>query len=145
MIKIEKMTLEDAKKAYEIECRCFSVPHSLSDFEMEAQRDISYFALAKDGDEVIGYCGIVDVSKEGNISTFAVREDYRGKGIGKMLFGHIISYAKEQKMEFITLEVRKTNVPAIKIYEGLGFKVLGVRKDYYTKPKEDALIMTLFL
>ncbi|MBR4949240.1 MAG: ribosomal protein S18-alanine N-acetyltransferase [Clostridia bacterium] len=145
MIKIEKMTLEDAKKAYEIERECFSVPHSLSDFEMEAQRDISYFALAKDGEEIMGYCGIVDVSKEGNISTFAVREDYRGKGIGKMLFQHIISYAKEQKMEFITLEVRKTNAPAIKIYESLGFKVLGVRKDYYTKPKEDALIMTLFL
>ncbi len=145
MIRIVKMTLEDAKKAYELECKCFSVPHSLADFEMEAQRDISYFALAKEGEEVIGYCGIVDVSKEGNISTFAVREDMRNKGIGRMLFEHIINYAKEKQMEFITLEVRKTNFSAIKIYESLGFKTMGLRKDYYTKPKEDAVIMTLFL
>lgn len=145
MIKIEKMTLEDAKKAYEIECQCFSCPHSLSDFEMEAQRDISYFALAKEGEEIVGYCGIVDVSKEGNISTFAVREDMRNKGIGSMLFRHIIDYAKEKEMEFVTLEVRKTNIPAIKVYESLGFKQVGLRKDYYRKPKEDALIMTLYL
>lgn len=145
MIKIEKMNLEDAKKAYEIECQCFSCPHSLSDFEMEAQRDISYFALAKEEKEIVGYCGIVDVSKEGNISTFAVREDMRNKGIGSMLFRHIIDYAKEKEMEFVTLEVRKTNIPAIKVYESLGFKQVGLRKDYYRKPKEDALIMTLFL
>ena len=91
--------------------------------------------------KVIGYCGVWNILEEAHITTLAVHPDYRGKKIAQALLVHVFESFYREKVKFVTLEVRVSNTPAIKLYEKFGFKSLGVRKKYYQNNNEDALIM----
>ena len=90
---------------------------------------------------IAGYCGCYGVAGEGYIYNVAVGKNYRRQGIGFRLLQDLIEAAKSRGIESLTLEVRKSNLPAIKLYKKLGFVEAGIRKDFYTKPLEDAIIM----
>ena len=100
------------------------------------------FLLAEYDGAVAGYIGMMCVLDEGYISNVAVSPDYRRKGIGRLLVSEMLSRAEKKKLSFATLEVREHNESAIALYASAGFSPVGRRKNYYERPREDALLMT---
>ena|ERR1035437_4359139 len=142
MIKIVKMSVLDVPQIAELEQECFSSPWSESSLLYAVNDPNSAYFAAKDGEKTVGYGGINFVLDEGFIGNVAVKSDYRRKGVGLSIIESIISLAEEKKVSFISLEVRKSNTPAILLYEKCGFLDVGIRKDFYIWPTEDAVIMT---
>ena len=93
------------------------------------------------GEEVAGYCGIYLAADEGEITNVAVAAAYRRHKIAEMLLQETMAKAREKGAERIFLEVRSRNDPAIKLYLKSGFRQIGMRKNYYTAPDDDALVM----
>lgn len=114
---------------------------SKSSFEAEIKNDVSNYAVAFYDGKLVGYSGVWKILEEAHITTLAVDPVWRGKRIAKKLLIHQFENFYEQKIKFVTLEVRVSNTAAIKLYEQFGFKSLGVRKNYYQNNNEDALIM----
>ncbi len=130
---------------YIIETECFSHPWSKQSLEEELNNETSLFLVAKEENEVIGYIGMSIVIDEGYIFNVAVRESYRNKGVATSLINELVTYGKKNNFSFITLEVRESNFPAISLYSKFGFIKAGERKDYYSNPKENAILMTKYL
>ena len=126
----------------EIEKMCFSTPWSENSLREELANDVARFFVFTEGDEVLGYAGMHSLSGECYIDNIAVNPSHRRQKIGYCLTEKLIETAMSEKAEFITLEVRKSNEAAISLYEKLGFENVGVRKNFYDKPTEDAVIMT---
>lgn len=140
-----KMVLADCLQAAEIEKESFSVPWSESSLENEFNLDYAVYFAAKEGETLLGYAGVHNVCGEGEITTFAVKPSFRNKGIGRQVLNALICFEKENYIEKINLEVRASNAAAISLYKSLGFEVCGERKNYYSRPTENAVLMTLFL
>ena len=121
----------------------FPHPWSKSLIEQDMDNPNCYYAVGVEGDEVLGYAGMTVIAGEANITNVAVRSECRQQGIGKKLLSRLIEICNENNFELITLEVRKSNTPAISLYNSLGFKIEGERRKYYSDNGEDALIMTL--
>lgn len=130
---------------YIIETECFSHPWSKQSLEEELNNETSLFLVAKEENEVIGYIGMSIVIDEGYIFNVAVRESYRNKGVATALINELVTYGKKNNFSFITLEVRESNLPAISLYSKFGFIKAGERKDYYSNPKENAILLTKYL
>ncbi|MEG1108140.1 MAG: ribosomal protein S18-alanine N-acetyltransferase [Oscillospiraceae bacterium] len=129
----------------EIEKLCFSLPWSRTLLEKQMNFEECVFIAAVDGEErVLGYVGLTFVLDEGYISNVAVSPKFRRQGVAAALIGELIARTRKS-LAFLTLEVRESNAPAIALYSGFGFKPVGLRRDYYEKPKENALLMTLFM
>ena len=101
------------------------------------------FFLAEDGGRAAGYAWYEFVLDEGSVGNVAVRPEYRGLGLGRRLTEAMTADARSRGLAFLTLEVRQSNVPARRLYESCGFESAGVRKNYYRKPAEDAVLMTI--
>lgn len=126
-----------------IEKESFSTPWSEAALEEELYNPLASFIVAQRADgAVLGYAGLHVVADEGYIDNIAVREDYRGNGIADDLLDVFVRFGRA-KLAFLTLEVRVSNKTAIELYMKHGFAQVGLRKNYYTLPKEDAIIMTL--
>ncbi len=141
---IRELTQTEIPEIAEIERRCFSHPWSDDSINDSFANSSNRFYIAELDGVIAGYVGLSVIIDEGYILNVAVLPDYRRKGIAKALINHIISIYKE-KLAFLTLEVRPSNTAAIRLYESFGFEKAGLRKDYYREPKEDALILTLFM
>ena len=141
MIQIRRMTAKDVPAVARIEQTIFSEPWSADSFRkgIEAKSDI-YLVAEEDG-EILGYCGLWGVIDEGQITNVAVAPEHRRKGIAEKMLRELMKQAAESRYTEFTLEVRVSNVPAIALYHKLGFHDEGIRKDFYAKPREDALIM----
>jgi [ribosomal protein S18]-alanine N-acetyltransferase len=124
-----------------IEKVCFASPWTEEGIAEELENSLAHFLVAV-GEEVMGYIGVHEICGEGSITNVAVMTNFRCKGIGKALVSAAIKGAKERNCEFITLEVRKSNFPAISLYSSLGFEQVGLRKNFYSSPNEDAVLMT---
>ena len=138
------MTADHLDQVAEIEQICFSDPWSrrmLSE-HLENECAATLVALSENG-TVLGYAGLLVVLDEGYITNVAVRPEYRRQGIAGELLRVLHRFAEGNKMAFLTLEVRDSNASARALYTKHGFKEVGVRKNYYDHPKEDAIIMTL--
>lgn len=126
---------------FKIENVCFSSPWSKSSINESLNNPNSYYYLAYAGSKLAGYMGLQIFSGEGYVTNIAILPEFRRKGAAKSL----LKKALENKMEFITLEVRESNFPAISLYKSFGFKEVGVRPDYYSNPDESAVLMTKYL
>ena len=144
-MRIEKMTSGHLDNVYIIETECFSHPWSRQSLEEELNNETTLFLVAKEENEVIGYIGMSIVIDEGYIFNVAVRESYRNKGVATALINELVTYGKKNNFSFITLEVRESNLPAISLYSKFGFIKAGERKDYYSNPKENAILLTKYL
>lgn len=145
MINICEMELKHIEQVFEIEKQCFEIPWSKKSFEDEIKKNkMAIYLVALENDNVVGYAGMWHVVTEGHITNIAVKSEHRKKGIAKKLVSNLIKIAIEKEMIGITLEVRKSNLIAKKLYESFGFKLDGIRKEYYEN-KEDALIMWKYL
>lgn len=132
---------KDIPAIEELEKECFSTPWSKTAIKDAMEGNTAFF-IAKKGEKTIGYIGISTVLDEGYITNVAVNEMMRKKGIGTALLNRVFSYSKDNNLSFVSLEVRESNREAISLYTALGFKQEGKRKNFYDKPKEDALILT---
>ena len=144
--EIADVSLEHIAEINELEKLCFSLPWSRQALISQLPDDMHMFiaAIGDDG-QVLGYVGMMYVLDEGYISNVAVSPEHRRLGIADALINALIDRASEKDLSFVTLEVRKSNVPAIELYIKNGFSEVGLRKNYYTKPTEDAILMTRFL
>ena len=143
---IREMTFDDIASAVQIEKECFSLPWSEKSFRDSIERDDTLFLVCEECLEenvkvVTGYIGMYISFDEGNITNVAVSPLYRKKGYGEALVFTAKEKAKEKQVEKIFLEVRVSNAPAISLYKKMGFEDLGVRKNFYDHPREDAGIM----
>ena len=125
----------------EIEKLCFSDPWSVNSIGSELKNPLSLWLVAQDGDRVAGYVGSQTVLGEADMMNVAVLPEYRRCGIGRELVTKLVEALKEKGNYCLTLEVRVSNEPAIRMYEALGFTKIGQRPNYYAKPREDALIL----
>lgn len=141
MMHIKIATKENISDIAKIEQACFSAPWSEDSIAESLDNPASYFLIAYYGDEVAGYMGLQIFSGEGYVTNIAVLPKFRGKGIAKAL----ITEQMKNDMEFITLEVRESNVPAINLYTKMGFEKVGIRPKFYSNPTENAIIMTKYL
>lgn len=138
IFRAEEKDIEDIEN---LEKECFSTPWSQTAIK-EAMENNTAFFIAKKGEETVGYIGISAVLDEGYITNVAVSQKKRRKGIGTALLNRVFSFARDNNLSFVSLEVRVSNQNAISLYTALGFKEEGKRKNFYDKPKEDALILT---
>ena len=145
MIKITPMGEEHITGIAQLEKECFSQPWSESGLREELTNNSAVFFAAEDDGKVVGYMGANFILDEGYITNIAVTEKRREEGIGSLLMERMTEEAKNRKLSFISLEVRVSNEKAISLYEKSGFKKLGIRKNFYEKPVEDAAIMTKYL
>lgn len=141
MIEIKDMAQEDLRQVAEIESQIFSLPWSEKAFEESLNNRNTLYIVAKEKEKVLGYTGMYISFQEGNITNIAVNPDYRRKKIGLKLISEILKRAKQIGVTDVILEVRETNVAAISLYEKMGFEEAGIRKNFYEKPLENAIIM----
>ena len=125
----------------DLEKLCFSDPWNEEAVGSELNNPLSCWVVAMDGDRLAGYVGSQSVLGWADMMNLAVHPDYRRMGVGEQLVEELTYRLKEQKVTCLTLEVRASNVPAIGLYEKLGFNQVGRRPNYYFHPKEDALIL----
>jgi len=141
MIEIRVMEDKDLKQVAEIEKQTFSCPWSYSGFQDSIKREDRIYLVAAEEERIIGYCGLWIIFDEGEITKVAIDKSFRNRGIGRQLLETLFTFSKKTKVTSFTLEVRASNKPAIHLYEKLGFKSEGIRKDFYERPVEDAIIM----
>ncbi len=141
---IRQATKEDAAAIADIEKACFSVPWSEEAIKETLCESNSLFYCALCGEKLFGYIGSYSVLDEVYITNIAVLKEYRKNGAARALLKRLSEDSKKSKKAFVTLEVRKSNLPAVSLYESEGFVLSGERKDFYEKPCEDGLIYTLF-
>lgn len=143
-------TIEEAREELlpqiqRIEQQSFSVPWTEAMLRVQLSPDSHVFLTAESAEGVVGYVGMMYVLDEGYVSNVAVRPDRRRQGIADALLDALEARARALMLSFLTLEVRAGNAPAVALYEKHGYRVVGRRKNYYEKPTEDALLMTLTL
>ena len=142
-IKIEKMTKDDVEDVVKIEEEAYGKHHwAKSSFYDEMSNNLAKYYVAKlPSGEIAGYAGTWHIIDEGHITTIAVKKEYLRNHIGETIIKAIIDDCYRDNVKYLTLEVRVSNIPAIKLYEKYGFQSLGTRKGYYQDNNEDALIM----
>ncbi len=141
-VTIRQATAGDVDDIYEIEKLCFPDPWSKDALVYELSENPRAFYIVADLDgQVVGYAGLWWIGDEGHITNVAVKPGFRNRRIGAGIIDVMIDFTSKEGILHHTLEVRKSNEPAINLYEKFGFKTEGVRKRYYLNNGEDALIM----
>ncbi len=141
MMNIVPMAERHIRPIAEIEKLCFSDPWSENSIATELNNRLSFWLVAEVDGVVAGYVGSQSVLGESDVMNVAVTPDFRKQGIGEALMRGLMKELKARGNRCLTLEVRVSNEPAIKLYEKLGFLQVGRRPNYYRNPKEDALIL----
>ena len=142
--QITPMTAAHLPQVAALEKECFPAdPWSEATFRAALDDPRAAILLAEgESGEILGYAVLFTVLDEGNLDNIAVAPACRRQGVADALLGAIAGFGREH-LSTLTLEVRASNVPALALYEKYGFMAVGRRKNYYTDPKEDAVLMTL--
>jgi ribosomal-protein-alanine N-acetyltransferase len=142
-IVVDRMTVDDLLAVQVIEHESFSTPWPAHAYRQEIEQNrLAHYIVARYGTEIVGFAGIWLLVDEAHITTFATRRAWRRQGIGERLLVALLDLALARGANEATLEVRPSLLPARRLYEKFGFKVVGVRPRYYSDNNEDALIMT---
>ena len=142
---IEPMQAADLDDVDAIERHSFKAPWPRQVFVDELAREWARVDVARDAGRVVGFCNYWLVKDEVHLLAIATHPDRRRAGVGRRLMDHLLDVARARASVLVTLEVRRSNVPAIALYERLGFVAVGLRRAYYAEDAEDALVMTLDL
>lgn len=145
-VSFRAMTPADLDEVMLIERTSFPFPWSTRFFLQELKAQCARSLLAEIGDRIVGYVlfwllpdDVVD------IHNVAVHGNFRRRGIGRGLLEEVIAEARRRNSVRVTLEVRRSNIGAQRLYESVGFIKTGIRQGYYSDDGEDALTMTLHL
>lgn len=139
---LREMLVEDLDQVMEIEKDLFHVPWTREGYFTFLTKENTMFLVVEEKEQILGYCGLLMVLDEGDVTNVAVRRDRQREGIGNFLMESMIRLAEEQGIIKIHLEVRQSNDTAIRLYERLGFTRDGIRRNYYENPVENAILMT---
>lgn len=139
---IRRAETEDADFMSMVDLECFSVPWSSDAFRREIVHNrIAFYVVAEHEEKIVGYMGFWRIENEAHITNVAVLPEYRRRKVGAKLIEHVMDFAREVGIDAYTLEVRRSNIAAINLYECFGFEEEGVRPGYYFDNGEDAIIM----
>lgn len=148
MIRIREMNKDDLNRVFEIENECFIEPYKMSDLEYELNENpVNKMFVAIDGNNIVGFIDFMITFNSSTLTQLAVTSSYRRKGIATQLLNKMVeSFPKDidDKVETITLEVRKSNIEALKLYKSFGFISVTIKPKYY-KNLEDAIYMVMRL
>lgn len=145
MIRIIQAEEKHIPDIFEIEKAAFSPAWMEGSLLSQLENEFAYFTVAVEDGRILGFCILHIGVDEGEIFQIAVDEQARRRGVGDLLLGDALRYAKDNGMVSIFLEVRRSNAPAIGLYKKYGFTVAGYRKKYYSYPTEDAAVMSVQL
>ncbi len=140
MTHIKTAANYDINDIAKIENICFSAPWSEESIAQSLANPCSHFYIAYQDGKLAGYMGLQIFSGEGYVTNVATLPEFRRQGIAMAL----LSEAMKNDMQFISLEVRESNAPAIRLYEKAGFQNMGIRPNFYSDPPENAIIMTRY-
>ncbi|OCL27762.1 ribosomal-protein-alanine N-acetyltransferase [Orenia metallireducens] len=140
-LEIRPMVTADIQDILMIEEESFSSPWSKNAFMSELKNQYAYYLVASIGDKLVAYIGAWLIFEEAHITTLAVAKEYRRQGIATLILEELFKDVRENQINKATLEVRVSNHKAKKLYLQEGFVEVGVRKNYYSDNKEDAVIM----
>lgn len=141
-MEIVSMKQQHTQILADLEKLCFSAPWSQTSLEDQVNNPRACFLTAVEGDQVLGYGGMHIAAGECYVDNIAVFHPCRGRGVGSAIIQALIDQAKKRDSAFLSLEVRPSN-RAADLYKKFGFIEEGRRKNFYTDPVEDALILTL--
>ncbi len=143
IIDVVLLNEDNINELVQLENICFSDPWSATMFLGDLQSEYTcYFGTFNDDGKLIGYAGMWISVDCGEITNVAVHPDYRRNGIAAELVGNLIKICRVNGLSDINLEVRESNCKAISLYNKLGFEKVGIRKNYYKNPTENAILMT---
>lgn len=142
-ITIRRMQKTDIDEVVKLEALSYGEHHwSKESFYNELENNLAhYYCAITDDKKIAGYVGCWHIFEEAHITTLSVHPDCRKQGVAQRLLFEVIDGCYKNKIKYITLEVRESNIPAISLYEKNGFKSIGTRKGYYQDNNENALIM----
>ena len=139
---LRRMTLADVPAVHRLEEAIFSMPWSEKDFVYEmTENKVARYLVIEEAGEIIAFAGAHIILDQAHVTNIAVRQDCRGRGLGRMITRALMQYASNLGAEYLTLEVRQSNVTAQNLYKSLGFVKVNVRKRYYEDTGEDAWLM----
>jgi len=146
-IRIRPMETGDIEEMEAMEHCCFPEPYTAATWRQERQNTISRTFVALPGKDaggniLVGYINFWIVIDEAQLHRLAVKEDFRRRGIAAGLIRHMLRYLSERSVSTVQLEVRQTNIQAVRLYEKFGFVTWGRRRGYYRETGEDALLLT---
>ena len=141
MTEIRRLAREDIPSVAEIERLCFDEPWSERSLELLLDEKNAGFVALIDG-TVVAYGGIITVLDEGQITNIATHPDYRRLGLARQIMNAIDTFSAERDLVFLSLEVREQNFAARSLYGSCGWHEAGIRKNFYSKPRDNAVIMT---
>lgn len=140
-VELRGMAAGDIAAVTAIEKASYSVPWSETTFRGLLRRRDAELVVAVVGNEVIGYAILWCVLDQGELGNVAVTAGWRGRGVGELLVEEIVRRAVRRRVNEVFLEVRPSNTVARRLYERLGFRLVGRRRNYYQQPVEDALVL----
>jgi ribosomal-protein-alanine N-acetyltransferase len=140
-LNIRRMRLADLARVMEIELQSFTMPWSEATFRGLLRRSDADLFVAEEKTVVVGYSVFWCVLDQGELGNVSVAPGWRRRGIGEALVRAVLTHARDRGVREIFLEVRVSNMGAQKLYERYGFQQVGRRRNYYTEPVEDALVM----
>ncbi len=140
-VKIRLAEEKDIKTVADIEAECFTTPETESSVRSVIENSVYEAFVAEVDNEIVGHIITMSTVGDMDILSVAVRPVFRKKGIGQKLMENLIAKAYENNIYDVFLEVRKSNIAAISLYEKMGFEKIGERKNFYDLPKEDAVLM----
>jgi len=139
---LSPMRQEDIAEVRAIELAVFPTPWPGSAYQRELSNNrAAHYLCLRRNRQVVGYGGLWAVGEESHVTTIGVAAEHQGQGYGRAIFAALVNRSYALRANFISLEVRPNNEPAIRLYETFGFKVIGRRRGYYTDNGEDALVM----
>jgi ribosomal-protein-alanine N-acetyltransferase len=140
-LRFESVAENHLDQILEIEVEAYPEPWTEGMFRDEIRNAYSHFFVAMLDDILVGYGGFWQVMDEAHITSVTVRDTYRGRGFGRRLVEYLLHEADVAGARIATLEVRVSNVRARNLYLQYGFRPVGLRKNYYPKSNEDAIVM----
>ncbi len=141
-LQYEPLTEDHIADLIPIELNAYPEPWTARMFRDETRNARSHFVVARLDGALAGYGGFWLVLDEAHVTSVTIKQDLRGQGYGRELFEHLITIAREAGAHVATLEVRASNTPAQNLYMSMGFRQVGIRKGYYPKSGEDAIVMS---
>lgn len=141
MLTVRQMEEADLGSVARIETSIFSKPWSEEGFRDSLKLPNTVYLVAEQDGSIAGYIGMLCVLDEGEITNVAVAEGFRRQGIGERLLSSLLQAGRKEGVDSFTLEVRESNSSARRLYRKLGFQEEGIRRNFYEKPTEDAILM----
>ncbi len=140
-LEIRPVRRQDLQAVLALEEECFPHPWTRGMLEQELRRKDGVFLVACFQGELMGYSGALYILEEGHVTNLAVQPPERRKGVAARLLLRLIEDGSARGIRYLTLEVRRSNLAAIRLYEEFGFTAVGERRRYYLDDDEDAVIM----